>query len=125
MKKFVLTAAIVLMLAPTAFAQGHSHTDKKGPHGGPIQDVVGIEAELILAERTITIHVYDEAGKPVAVAGYSGSALVGYGQARQVVQLAPGLDNILSGTAANPIPSGATVTLQMKDSGGKSGQAKF
>ena len=125
MKRLVLVAAALFVMASAAFAQGHSHTDKKGPHGGPIQDVVGIEAELILVERTITIHVYDEAGKPVAVAGYSSSALVGTGQARQVVQLAPGSDNILSGTAANQIPRGATVTLQMKDSGGKSGQAKF
>ena len=42
MRKLVLTAAALLMLAPAAFAQGHGHGDKKGPHGGPIQDVGGI-----------------------------------------------------------------------------------
>lgn len=125
MKKFVLIAAASLMVAPAAFAQGHSHADKKGPHGGPIQDVVGIEAELVVAERAVTVHVYDEAGKPVPAAGFSGSALVGTGQTRQVVQLAPGAENVLSGTAAGAIPRGATVTLQLKAPGGKSGQAKF
>ena len=99
MKKLVLTAAALMTLATGAFAQGHSHGDKKGPHGGPIHDIVGIEAELVVADRTVTIHVYDEAGKPVSATGYSGSALVGTGPTRQVVQLAPGADNLLSGSA--------------------------
>ena len=65
MKSFIATAAILLLLAPTAWGQGHSHGDKKGPHGGAIQDIVGIEAELVMADRALTVHVYDEAGKPV------------------------------------------------------------
>ena len=127
MRKLVLTATALMLLAPAAFAQGHNHGDKKGPHGGPIQDVVGIEAELVVAERTLTVHVYDEAGKPVPVAGYSGSALVGAGQARQVIQLTSGsgTENVLSGTAGSAIPRGAQITLQIKAPGGKSGQAKF
>ena len=125
MKKLILAALMLLVLAPGAFAQGHSHGDKKGPHGGAIQDVVGIEAELVVADRTLTVYVYDEAGKPVPVAGYSGSVLVGAGQARQVVQLVAGADNMLSGTASAAIPRGVSVTLQMKAPSGKSGQAKF
>lgn len=125
MKKMMFAALMLLTLAPAVFAQGHSHGDKKGPHGGAIQDVVGIEAELVVAERTLTIHVYDESGKPVPAAGYSGSVLVGTGQARQVVQLAAGTDNMLSGTAGVTIPRGAPVTLQLKAPGGRSGQAKF
>ena len=54
MKKLILTAATLLLLAPAAFAQ-HSHGDKKGPHGGAIQDVVGIEAELVVADRVLTL----------------------------------------------------------------------
>lgn len=125
MRKLALSAAVLLLLAPAAYAQGHAHGDKKGPHGGPIQDVVGIEAELLITDRTLTIHVYDEDGKPVPAAGYSGSALVGTGQARQVVQLAAKSENVLSGTAAAAIPKGASVTLQIKAPGGKSGQARF
>lgn len=125
MRKLVLSAAALLLLAPAALAQGHAHGDKKGPHGGPIQDVVGIEAELLITDRTLTIHVYNEDGKPVPAAGYSGSALIGTGQARQVVQLVAAGENVLSGTAAAPIPKGASVTLQVKAPTGKSGQAKF
>ena len=125
MKKLILAALVILALAPAAFAQGHNHGDKKGPHGGAIQDVVGIEAELVVTDRNLTVHVYDEAGKPVPATGYSGSVLVGTGQARQVVQLTAGTDNALSGVAGAAIPRGAPVTLQLKAPGGKSGQAKF
>ena len=124
MKKIVLIAAMLLALAPGAFAQGHAHGDK-GPNGGPMQDVAGVHAELMMANRTLTIHVYDEAGKAVPTAGFSGSMLVGSGQTRQVVQLAPGAGNTLVGTATASVPRGAQMTLQLKTIGGKSGQAKF
>ena len=125
MRKLVLVAATLLAFAPAAYAQGHSHGDKNGPHGGPIQDVIGIEAELVRAERTLTVHLYEEDGKPIPAAGYSGSALVGSGQARQVVQLAPGSGNTLTGTAGTAIARGTPVTLQLKAPGGRTGQAKF
>lgn len=117
-------AVMLFALAPAAYGQGHSHGDK-GPNGGPMQDVAGVHAELIVKERTLTVHVYDESGKPVAVTGFTGSALVGAGQARQVVQLAPVTGNSLSGTASAGVPKGAQVTLQLKTAEGKSGQAKF
>lgn len=120
-----IAAAALLLLASASFAQVHSHGDKKGQHGGAIQDIVGIEAELVVADRGLTVHVYDEAGKPVPAAGYSGSALVGTGQARQVVQLTPGSGNTLTGAAGAAIPRGAPVTLQLKSPAGRSGQAKF
>lgn len=125
MRIFIAVAALLLLLAPSAFAQGHSHGDKKGPHGGAIQDIVGIEAELVVADRTLTVHVYEESGKPVPSTGYSGSVLVGTGQARQVVQLTPGPENTLTGAAGAAIARGTQVTLQLKSPAGKSGQAKF
>ncbi len=124
MKKFMLMAAMLLVLAPAALAQGHGHAEK-GPNGGKMEDVAGVHAELVVADRTLTIHVYDEAGKPVPTTGYTGSILVGTGQTRQVVQLAPGAGNTLAGTATTVVPKGAQMTLQMKTAGGKSGQAKF
>jgi hypothetical protein len=125
MKKLPLWAtALWLALAPAAFAQGHGHGDK-GPKGGPMQDVAGVHAELMVADRTLTIYVYDEDSKPIPAAGFSGSALVGSGQTRQVIQLASGSDNALTGTASTAVPKGAPVTLQLKAPSGKTGQAKF
>lgn len=125
MKRISLFATVlILALAPAAFAQGHGHSDK-GPKGGPMRDVVGIHAELVVVDRILTVHVYDEAGKPVAAKGYSGSAMVGTGQARQIIQLTSGNDNTLSGTASAAVTKDAPVTLQIKAPDGKTGQAKF
>lgn len=90
-----------------------------------MQDVADIEAELVVADKTLTVHMYDEAGKPLPAAGYTGSVLVGAGQARQVVQLVPGTGNTLSGTASGTLARGTQVTLQIKSPGGKTGQARF
>lgn len=43
-KKLVLAAIMLLLLVPAAFAQ-HAYGDNKGPRGGAIQEVAGIEAE--------------------------------------------------------------------------------
>lgn len=118
------TAAMWFMMSSAALAQGHKHGDN-GPNGGPMQDIVGVHAELLVSDRTLTIHVYDESGKPVPTAGFSGSALVGSGQTRQVVPLAVSVDNALSGTASAPVAKGAPVTLQLKTPNGKTGQAKY
>ncbi|WP_206667509.1 hypothetical protein [Muricoccus nepalensis] len=125
MRRTILAAIAAASLSTGAMAQqSHSHGDQ-GPHGGKMQDVVGVHAELLTAERTLTIHLYDEAGKPVAASGYTASALVGSGQSRQVVQLAPGAENTLSGTAAAPVARGTSITLQIKNPAGRSGQARF
>lgn len=124
MKKIILIAALLLGFAAPVLAQVHAHGEK-GPNGGSMQDVAGVHAELMVVDRTLTIHVYDEAGKTVPTTGFSGSILVGSGQARQVVQLTPGAGNTLVGTATASVARGAQMTLQLKTSGGKSGQAKF
>ena len=124
MKMFIMMAALLVALTPGAFAQGHGHADK-GPNGGKMEDVAGVHAELIVSDKTVTVHIYDEAGKPVPTAGFTSSMLVGAGQTRQVVQLAPSAGNTMVGTAANPIARGTQMTLQLKTSGGKSGQAKY
>ncbi|MDT8350907.1 Hypothetical protein HVPorG_03862 (plasmid) [Roseomonas mucosa] len=124
MRKLLLAAFAAVSLASGALAQSHGHSDQ-GAHGGRMQDVVGVHAELIVSERTLTVHLYDEAGKPVPSAGYTASALVGSGQARQVVQLTPGAENTMTGTAQTAPARGASVTLQVKNPAGRSGQARY
>ena len=109
MRRIILAAIVTASLATAALAQTHSHNEQ-GPHGGKIQDVVGVQAELLAAERALTIHLYDEAGKPVPATGYTASALVGSGGSRQVVQLAPGPENTMSGTAASATAAADSVS---------------
>jgi len=125
MRRTLLAAAMTIAFGGSALAQqGHAHGDQ-GPHGGRMQDVVGIHAELIVSERSLTVHLYDEASRPVPAASYTASALIGTGQSRQVVQLAPGAENTLTGAAAGPVARGTSITLQVRNPAGRSGQARF
>ena len=84
MRRIFLMAALAALSSGTALAQqGHGHSDQ-GPNGGRMQDVVGVHAELVTSERSMTVHLYDEAGRPVPAAGYTASALVGSGRSGQV-----------------------------------------
>ncbi len=123
MKKLMIVAAMLLW-AGAAVAQ-HSHGNMKGPNGGPMQDVAGVHAELVLAGNVVTINILDESNKPTSAKGFSGSVLIVSGSNRETVQLAPSGDNALKGEAKSPIPSGAVVTLVLKNAAGKSGQVKF
>lgn len=123
MRKFLIAAAMLLWAA-VAVAQ-HSHGSMKGPNGGPMQDVVGVHAELMLSGNTVTINLLDEANKPVPAKGFSGSVLIVSGGARETVQLAVAGDSALKGEAKAAVPSGAQVTLVLKNAAGKSGQVKF
>lgn len=123
MRKIVI-AAVMVLWACVAVAQ-HSHGNMKGPNGGPMQDVVGVHAELMLSGNVVTINLFDESNKPVSAKGFSGSALIVSGSARETVQLAAGGDTALKGEAKAAVPSGAQVTLVLKNAAGKSGQVKF
>lgn len=123
MKK-LLIALVLLLWAGTSLAQ-HSHGSMKGPNGGPMQDVAGVHAELVVAGRSITINIYDESNKPVSAQGFSGSVLIVSGSSRETVQLAAGGSSSLKGEARNDVPAGATVTLVLKNATGKSGQVRF
>lgn len=111
-----------LLLVTPAAAEDY----EKGPNGGLMLDVAGIDAELLTSGNTVTINVFEAfKAKPVSTKGYVGAVLIAGGSARETVNLAPQGENSLKGEAKNPIPAGATITLTIKTAEGKSGQAKF
>ena len=71
--KCALALVTALALSAPAAAQ-HTHGPQKGPNGGQMDDVAGVHAELLIASNIITINIYDEESKPVATAGFTGSA---------------------------------------------------
>ena len=114
----------MMLWAGLAVAQ-HSHGSTKGPNGGAVQDVAGVHAELVLAGNAVTINILDENNKPTSAKGFSGTVLIVSGASRETVQLAAASDTALKGEAKAAIPTGATVTLVLKNAAGKSGQVKF
>jgi hypothetical protein len=120
--RYALLLIAALLSAVPAFAEEY----EKGPNGGLMLDVAGIDAELLTADKTVTINVFDaKNGKPIATKGYSGAVLIAGGSGRETVTLAPQGENSLKGDAKTPIAAGATITLTIKTAEGKSGQAKF
>ena len=117
----------LLLIATILFATPVSAEDyEKGPNGGLMLDVAGIDAELLTVGSTVTINVFEAfKAKPVSTKGYVGAVLIAGGSARETVTLTPQGENSLKGEAKNAIPAGATIILTIKTAEGKSGQVKF
>jgi hypothetical protein len=123
--KYAIALIAALAFASPALAQ-HKHGDgHKGPNGGPVEDVAGVHAEMIVSGNTLTLNILDEGNKPLPTKGYTGSALIVAGGARETLTLAPSGDSALKGDAKAPIAKGAAITVTLKTAAAKSGQAKF
>jgi hypothetical protein len=120
--RFVLATLAALLMASPAFAEEY----EKGPNGGLMLDVAGIDAELLTSGNTVTVNVFEASSpKPVSTKGYTAAVLIAGGAGRETVTLAPQGENSLKGDAKNPIAASATITLTIKTAEGKSGQVKF
>jgi hypothetical protein len=114
----VLMAALALSSVP-ALAE-------KGPNGGQMEDVSGVDAELLVSGSTLTFNIFaDDENKPLSTKGYTGAVLVVNGANRETLSLTPFGENALKADAKNPIPAGAAITLTLKTAAGKTGQARF
>jgi hypothetical protein len=120
--RFIALLVASLMLASPVVAEDY----EKGPNGGLMLDVAGIDAELLTSGTRVTINVFDaDKPTPVATKGYTAAVLIVTGKARETVTLAPSGDNSLTGDAKAAIAPDATVTLTIRTAEGKSGQVKF
>jgi hypothetical protein len=119
--RFVLAILAVLSMASPALAEEY----EKGPNGGLMLDVAGVDAELLTAGNVVTINVFEAfKSKPVSTKGYTAAVLIVSGN-REPLTLTPSGENSLKGEAKQPIPPDATITLTLKTADGKSGQVKF
>ncbi len=120
--RFVLAILAALSLTSSVLAEEY----EKGPNGGLMLDVAGIDAELLTSGNTVTINVFEPfKAKPVSTGGYTAAVLIVSGAGRETVSLLPQGENSLKGDAKNPIPAGSSITLTIKTAEGKSGQVKF
>lgn len=123
--KYLIIILMSFIWSAPSFAQ-HSHGSEKGPNGGQMEDVAGIDAELVTSGTKVTINVFDpKTAKPVPTKAYSGAVLIAGGGGREAITLAPSGENSLQGEAKTAISADATITLTIKTAEGKSGQAKF
>lgn len=122
--RLILALITVLMFAAPAAAEEY----EKGPNGGLMFEVAGLDAELLTSGNSVTINVFDAKNHTlIATKGYSAAVFIAGGAGRETVALAPLGENSLSreGEAKAAISPGTTITLTIKTADGKSGQAKF
>jgi hypothetical protein len=120
--RYVLAILVALAAASPAFAEEY----EKGPNGGLMLDVAGIDVELQTSGNTVTINVFEAfKPKPVSTKGYTAVVLIVSGANRETLTLTQSGENSLKGEAKKPIPPDATITLTIKTAEGKSGQVKF
>jgi hypothetical protein len=118
----VLAIFIALSMASPAVAEDY----EKGPNGGLMLDVAGIDAELLTSGNVVAINVFEATSpKPVSTKGYTAAVLIVSGANRETLALTASGENSLKGEAKKPIPPDATITLTIKTEAGKSGQVKF
>ncbi len=120
--RLVLAILAALSMASPAFAEEY----EKGPNGGLMLDVAGIDAELMTSGNTVTINIFEAyKPKPISTKGYTAAVLIVSGANREPVALMPSGENSLTGEAKAAIVPNATITLTIKTAEGKSGQVKF
>lgn len=120
--RFIVLFAASLIFASLVLAEDY----EKGPNGGLMLDVAGIDAELLPSGTTVTVNVFNASSPtPVSTKGYTAALLITSSAGHGVVALVPSGENWLNGEAKGSIGPGTTVTLTIKTSEGKSSQVKY
>jgi hypothetical protein len=117
--KFLLIGAL-LTWAGSAWAH-----EAKGPHGGRIADAGPYHAELVVKSDVVDVFISDASEKPVATAGFNGTAILVAGGKSQRIVLAPVDGTRLSGSAAAALPNQPKGVVQLTGPDGKTIQAKY
>ncbi len=117
--KYLLIGALI---AWSASASAH---DAKGPHGGRLADAGPYHAEMVVKADVVDVFISDANEKPVATAGFKGTAILVAGGKSHRVVLAPVDGTRLSGSAPAALPSQSKGVVQLTGPDGKTIQAKF
>ncbi len=121
-----MRTALLLIVALLFAAPASAEEYEKGPNGGLMLDLAGVDAELITSGNTVTFNIFvPNTSKPVSTKGFTAAALIVSGSSRETLTLAPQGENSLGGDSKSSIAAGTTITLTIKTAEGKSGQAKF
>lgn len=129
MLKPFLTAVLIALLTlsgAVAAEKGHDHSHgeaEKGKHGGIVQDVAGVEAELVVTPGAVAVYLSNHGGAAVSAEGAVGSVLLTQGSTRVgTIALKPAGDRL---EGKGEVPAGADIVLSLRTRDGKTGQAKY
>lgn len=124
MKIIALVTCGALAVAPALWAKDEDHhPDPK--HNGVMAEAGKYRLELVVKDKTLTLHVYDHDGKPANAAKAKAQANVFSGKDKGAVELAPASANTMKGGATFAIRPDAKIVLSFTSPEGKADQARF
>jgi hypothetical protein len=123
MKKSItrIIAAVAALLASCASWGVDPHATR----GGVAGETASHHLELVVKDKTLTLHVDDHKGKPVDVSKMKARASLFSGKDKGNVDLAPAGSGVLKGEAAFALAADAKIVLSLTPEGGKPAQARF
>lgn len=119
-------AIAVLSLTLLAPALAVAHEAAKGRHGGWRVDAGKYHAELVVdGTANVIVYLSDADDKPIAAAGFKGTAIFIIDGKSQRFALAAADGSKLVGTAPVPVKQGIKGVVQLTAPDGSSAQGKF
>jgi len=110
------------VLAPLV---ARAHEPRRGPNGGQKVDIGSNHAELVAADNTLRLFLFDGADRPIAAAGATAQAVILAGGRQATIALAPTGDNVLAGSGDFIAARGMRAVVTLTLPGQRPAQARF
>lgn len=120
--------ALLMLVAMLAWAEpsGAQRYDVvPGPHAGKLEEVAGVQVELVVGDREVRLCVYDVGDVPQPVAGYSASVEIVSGARHETIALSPSDAVTLVGQGRGSLQPYSALTLHLTTPTGRSGSVSF
>lgn len=122
--KVLLLVAAVMLWAHGSDAQPNDIV--RGPHGGKLQEVSGIEVELLIGDSEVALCAYDAQKGPIDIRGYKASVDIVAGSNREQIALQPEESGTrLVGKSKAPLRPYSAVTLYVTTPAGVTTDVAF
>lgn len=122
MKTFVMIAALFLWSDVSQAQRGRDIVT--GPHGGKMQEVAGVEVELLVGESNVTLCLYAR-DTPLDTSNYRAVVTVVSGPNRERIELRPTTPGRLGGSSPLPLRPYSTLLLQLTMPNGLTDAVEF
>ena len=122
MKALVLIAALALF-SNASYAQ-HGRDIVTGPHDGKMQDIGGVEVELLVGEREVTLRLY-ERNAPIDARNFKAVVTIVSGSNRERIELRPTPTGRLTGSSTSALRPYSALSLELTPPNGPSATIKF
>ena len=119
----LLALIVTVVIAAFAFAEDDHH--HKGQHGGIVSDTSGHHhVELIVADRSIELHVFHDDGESEDITDAKVKATMLSGGKTEKIPLTPD-GNVLKGSSQTKLGKGDTIVITLTIPDHETEQARF